>query len=135
MASSVGSRHLHRSRDDRMIGGVCGGLARYYDLDPVTIRLGFVAVTLAGGAGALAYLILWLVVPCESDGGDLPRAPRDPARRDPYRCAAGIVLMGLGLVVLANATGWLSWQESRIFWPSVLIALGFGVLLRLGRSP
>jgi phage shock protein PspC (stress-responsive transcriptional regulator) len=61
-----GPRRLRRSTSDRMIAGVSGGLGRYFDIDPVLFRIAFVVLTLAGGAGLLAYLGLWLVTP--SDG-------------------------------------------------------------------
>jgi len=48
-----------------MIGGVCGGLGEYFDVDPTIIRVLWVAVTLFGGAGVIAYLILWVIVPQE----------------------------------------------------------------------
>lgn len=59
-------KRLYRSRSDRMICGVCGGLAKYFDIDPVIIRLIAVLVVFAGGAGILAYIILAIVVPLES---------------------------------------------------------------------
>src|SRR5687768_3917105 len=56
---------LVRSRTDRVIGGVCGGLARYFELDPVIVRL--VAILLAmSGFGILIYLVLWVAVPPEA---------------------------------------------------------------------
>jgi phage shock protein PspC (stress-responsive transcriptional regulator) len=55
-------RRLERPTD-RMIAGVCGGLGDYFDVDPVVVRLVFVVLTAAGGAGLLAYLILWIVMP------------------------------------------------------------------------
>jgi phage shock protein PspC (stress-responsive transcriptional regulator) len=58
----TGSRRIYRDADDRMIGGVCGGLAAYTNMDPVIMRLIFVAL-LFMGIGALAYIILWIVVP------------------------------------------------------------------------
>jgi len=57
-----GTRRIYRDPDDRMIGGVCGGLAAYTNIDPVIMRLIFVAL-LFMGIGALAYIILWIVVP------------------------------------------------------------------------
>ena len=54
---------LHRLVEDRKIAGVCGGLGDYFDLDPVFFRLFFLASLLFGGIGALAYLILWIMVP------------------------------------------------------------------------
>lgn len=53
---------LERSTD-RVIAGVCGGLARHFDVDPVIIRLAFVVAAIAGGAGILAYVVLWIVMP------------------------------------------------------------------------
>jgi len=64
------SKRLMRTQDDRMLGGVCGGLARYFDIDPVLVRLAFVLFTLAGGAGPLAYLILLIVMPLDTGVGE-----------------------------------------------------------------
>lgn len=57
---------LTRSRTDRMIGGVCGGLARYFGVDPSLIRLAFALAFVFGGSGLLLYLILWIVLPAEA---------------------------------------------------------------------
>lgn len=56
-------KRLYRSTKDRMIAGVCGGLAEYFDIDPIIIRVLFVVVTLGAGVGILGYIILWIVVP------------------------------------------------------------------------
>ena len=58
-------RPLRRSRDDRMVAGVVGGLAEYFGMDPTLARVLFVVLSLISAAfpGALAYLILWLVIP------------------------------------------------------------------------
>ncbi len=61
-------KRLYRSRNERMLGGVCGGLADYLNADPTLIRLLFVAFALAGGPGIIAYLIFWILVPLESEG-------------------------------------------------------------------
>ena len=53
---------LRRSSTDRMAGGVCGGLAEYSGIDAVLWRVGFVGLTLAGGAGVVLYLLLWVLV-------------------------------------------------------------------------
>ncbi len=57
------ARRLHRSRNEKIIGGVCGGLAEYFNVDPVLVRAIFVVITLMGGAGLLLYLVLWAVTP------------------------------------------------------------------------
>jgi len=60
------TRQLHRSRTNRRIAGVCGGLASYFGVSPTLIRILFVLLGLPGGApGILLYLILWLVMPDE----------------------------------------------------------------------
>lgn len=58
-------KKLYRSRRDRMVAGVCGGLADYFQVDSTIIRLLFILFILLGGSGVLAYLIMWLVVPVE----------------------------------------------------------------------
>ena len=58
-------KKLYRSSREKMLGGVAGGLAEYFDVDPTIVRLIFVLTVLAGGAGFLAYIIMWVVVPQE----------------------------------------------------------------------
>lgn len=62
------TKRLYRSRSNVMIGGVCAGLADYFNLDPTVVRLIFVLLALLGGHGVLVYLILWLVVPLQPEG-------------------------------------------------------------------
>lgn len=54
---------LYRSRDNRIIAGVCGGLGEYFGIDPTWVRLIFILLFFAGGAAFLIYIILWLIVP------------------------------------------------------------------------
>ncbi len=58
-------KRLYRSRKDRILGGVCSGLAHYFEIDPVIIRLLWVLLTFAMGFGILAYLIAWVIIPEE----------------------------------------------------------------------
>ena len=65
---------LRRSGTEQMLGGVSGGLAEYSGIDVVLWRVGFVALTLAGGAGILLYLLLWVLMPSGPlRPGDEPR--------------------------------------------------------------
>ncbi|MDP1573444.1 MAG: PspC domain-containing protein [Coxiellaceae bacterium] len=57
---------LYRSQDDRMIAGVCGGLAEHFGIDPTWMRLIFIVFALLGGFAFLLYLILWLIVPLKA---------------------------------------------------------------------
>ena len=58
-------RRLLRSRSDRVIGGVCAGLGRYFNVDPIIFRIGAVVLAFVGGAGLLAYLAALLLIPSE----------------------------------------------------------------------
>ena len=57
------NKKLYRSATDKKVGGVCGGIAEYLDIDSTVIRLAWVIFTLLGGAGLLAYIIALLVMP------------------------------------------------------------------------
>jgi len=61
------ARKLVRSRNDRIIAGVCSGLGEYFSIDPTLVRLLFVFTALLGGPGLIAYLIFWVVVPLEAE--------------------------------------------------------------------
>lgn len=60
-------KKLYRSEKDKMVAGVCGGLAEYFNVDSTVVRLIFVLIIISGGTGILAYVILWIVLPSESD--------------------------------------------------------------------
>jgi phage shock protein C len=79
MDTQIHESRLHRSRRERVIFGVCGGLGDYFEVDPALIRFAFVLITLAGGAGVLAYIILAIVMPEE---GSEPLAGREGLRRN-----------------------------------------------------
>ena len=60
---SASSKRLYRSRKNKVLGGVCGGLGEYFDIDPSLIRLIWLLVVFMGGSGVLIYIILWIVLP------------------------------------------------------------------------
>ena len=57
------SKKLFRSRDNKMIAGVCAGIADYFELDPTIIRIAWVIAVFGAGAGVLAYIIAWIIMP------------------------------------------------------------------------
>ena len=61
------SKRLYRSSLDKQLGGVCGGIADYFDLDPSLVRIGAILLLFVGGTGFLAYLVAWLVIPLDTD--------------------------------------------------------------------
>lgn len=60
-------KKLYRSESDRKIAGICGGLGEYFDVDPVIFRAVFVVLLIGAGSGLLLYLILWFIIPTESE--------------------------------------------------------------------
>ena len=79
-ADSTAPRPIKRSRDDRMLGGVCGGIARHFGLDPVLVRVATVALVCAVGAGAVAYVAAWILMPLDDEPGTtVPSVPGRPA--------------------------------------------------------
>ena len=57
------SRKLYRSRNQRMVAGVCGGLADYFNIDATVIRVLFLVLAVFGGTGLVVYLVMWIIVP------------------------------------------------------------------------
>jgi phage shock protein PspC (stress-responsive transcriptional regulator) len=91
------AKRLERSRQDRMVAGVAGGLARYFDVHPAFYRVGFVVLTLLGGAGILIYVAAALVMPDEGKEDSVATAALKQRRERPWP------LIGLGLVAVAFA--------------------------------
>ncbi|MEX2419301.1 MAG: PspC domain-containing protein, partial [Acidimicrobiia bacterium] len=87
-------RRIYRSRDDRVIGGVAGGIASYLGVDPVLIRISFVALAFAV-VGIAMYIIGWVIIPEAPADGE---APSPAGRTDEYsgRIIVGTVMVGLG---------------------------------------
>jgi signal transduction histidine kinase/phage shock protein PspC (stress-responsive transcriptional regulator) len=112
---------LARSSDDRVVGGVCGGLGASLGVDPTVLRLALTVLTLANGGGAALYLLAV---------GLLPRQPVPtvgaPEREPTAERAAGVGLVTLGALLLFGHLGLL--LPAGIVWPSALSALGFALV-------
>src|SRR3954453_12617298 len=122
MNETPAPRKLTRSRDDRVVGGVCGGMGRYFNVDPLFFRIGAVALAFVGGAGLLLYLAALVLVPSE----DAPARPADEGPRNrallivavivgivvafPFLLGGGLFLAGIGIplpaLVGAGGRGW-----------------------------
>jgi len=119
-----GIKRLERSSTDRLLAGVSGGLGRYFDLNPAVFRIGFVVLTLLGGAGILTYLAAVLVIPEEGSEQSIAARVLAERRRRP------LPLIGLGLVaaavlvLLSRAT---LWPVEGAGWVLVLLA-GLAIL-------
>lgn len=144
---------LYRSVADHMVGGVCGGLAKYMGIDPLIVRIIAVVLAITNGIGLAVYLLLWVFVPAEdtavTDQETVVRQNvaeiRDRAQtlgtevRGTWGkqwnwatpgnrlMTAGAVLVGVGLLLLMQNLGLLSWIVR--LWPVALVAIGVVILL------
>ena len=127
MNSNASVRRIRRSTDDHVIAGVCGGIAEYFAIDPVIVRIAAVLAALfSGGAGLLAYLGAWIFIPRHPSSGETIRAPRRRHGHRDRRRILGAVLLGLGAINLLDRAG-LGFR-SGITWPLALIGVGAAVL-------
>jgi phage shock protein C len=146
------SGRLERSRTDRVIGGVCGGIAEYLDVDPTFVR---VAMVILGffGIGILVYFVLLILMPNPGEPAPFARAtdgtttvtdpavapavaPRrvaDPAEVERRRYALGILLVGVGVLFFLGNLGLFRFLEWRNIWPLVFIAAGLYVIAQRAR--
>jgi phage shock protein PspC (stress-responsive transcriptional regulator) len=109
-------RRLVRSRDDRVLGGVCGGLGRYFNIDPTIFRIGAVVVAFVAGAGVLAYVAAWVLVPSEdSDSGT-------PATRGGW--VGAVIVIAALFVGLPVLFAMLFAFGAVLFWIALLLAVG-----------
>ena len=113
-----GPKRFERSSTDRVIGGVCGGLGRYFNIDSTLVRIGFVALALMGGAGFVVYVAALLLVPAD---GEVP-AP-EQSRRDRTIAAVLIVALAVGGLALGSF-GWFGFALVPVW-----IVIGIGVLV------
>jgi phage shock protein PspC (stress-responsive transcriptional regulator) len=124
-------KRLERSRSDRMLAGVCGGLARYFDIHPAFYRVGFVVLTLIGGAGIVVYVTAALVIPDEGKEDSIAAAILRERRDRPWPLI-GLALLGVaGACLLSRAS---LWPNGDAAWLLFLLAGGM-ILLLTRRGP
>ena len=117
-------RLVRRSRSERVLAGVCGGVGRYFGVDPVLLRIAFIILALANGLGVVAYVVAWVAIPEEQP--DQPPGPPSEPRRETGRLVLGGSLVVLGLVLLLDR---LAPELDELFWPVALVAVGVAVML------
>jgi len=135
-------KRLYRSRTERMISGVCGGIAEYFDVDPVWVRLVTALLILANGLGVIAYIIAWIIIPEKelgvagagtqpgeagggTEGSGVTAEVERPGQRN---VVIGGILVALGLVFLVREL--FPWRIFGMFWPVVLIVAGVFLLAK-----
>ena len=142
-------KRLYRSTTHKVIGGVAGGLGDYLDIDPVLIRIAFVVALFFGGAGLLAYIIAWIIIPeqprestmstpIDPQQSTVPPQPQPPQppmhehRHGHGNIVGGLVLLVIGFLFLAE--NFLPEFHFGDWWPLILVAIGAGLLYRAVRS-
>jgi phage shock protein C len=149
------NKKLYRSRKDKMVGGVAGGLGEYFEIDPTLVRIIFVVSLFLGGTGVLAYIILWIVVPEEpwifNMGQGTEKKEEDTTtsvnsqmppesdylrsldeRRKKRSTIIGVFLIVLGVIFLAdNFVPRIHFSD---FFPIILVAVGIGLLINSKRN-
>jgi signal transduction histidine kinase len=130
MATSPAPVPLRRDRHNRVVAGVCAGLARHIGVDPLIVRVAFVAAATAGGIGIAVYVLAWVFVPA----GDAPAsATRLRTARGTVEIAAGVALLALSVLLAFRALG--LWFSDAVVWTVVLLAAGGGMLWRQSLGP
>ena len=138
-------KRLTRSHDHR-VGGVCGGLADYFDIDPTIVRVLFVVsffLPPVGGAVVFAYIVMWLIMPAPegtpaAESVDLGGSGPDGT------LILGVILLGAGLVFLFGSMGmggmwgwgvpWFGFHAMRLFWPALLVGVGLLIIMASRRN-
>ena len=152
-------KKLYRSRKDRIIWGVCGGIADYFGIDPVVVRVVAVLLALASGAGIIAYIILTIIIPLESSPAKEPREvvrenveemkqtatqvgeqirttfakpegeSKDMSRNRNTNYFIALILITIGVLFLLGNLNFFWWLQWRYLWPLVLIVIGLVIIL------
>jgi phage shock protein C len=146
-------RKLYRSADDRILAGVCGGIAEYFDIDPVLVRIAFVIFSM-GGMGFFAYIILALIIPIKEGGARISQSTSEKAgefveeatdkvkevfhdigenvksseRGSRGRNVFGAVIIGIGILALLHEVFPSIWFGWRMVWPLGLVLVGFWII-------
>lgn len=123
------STRLYRSRRERVVAGVAGGVAQYLNLDPVLVRVAFVFLILTPPIGLLSYIIAAIVIPLRPEGEPEPE-PTGNLDTSRAREIAGYFLAGLGALLLAGSLGIFSFRQWELVWPLGIIALGAFLIFR-----
>lgn len=137
------TKRLYRSETEKVLGGVCGGLGEYFDIDPVIVRI--IAVLLAlgsSGVGIVAYIVAWIIVPLRETYGNEAQAtdsdqpvaaqPINTTPKEPrpawHSYWPGLVLIAIGAFMLMHEYWY--WLDFDDFWPAIFVLIGLFLIFR-----
>jgi phage shock protein C len=138
-------KRLYRSHRNKILAGICGGLAEYFEFDPTVVRLAWVFLTLLGGSGILLYIIAFLVIPHNpthffSTENESHATPAPPSTRSAGKGTvfAGIALICIGAIFLADNLGvhyWLPFWRFSWETPLSVMFIVLGIYLMMKKHP
>ncbi|MDI6603891.1 MAG: PspC domain-containing protein [Thermoanaerobacteraceae bacterium] len=127
-------KKLYRSRNQKILGGVCGGITEYFDADVTIVRLVWVLISLFNGAGLILYIIAWIIIPENPYQINEPHINFKDEKTDntQYKNNGseifGWILIGLGLISLIRI--FIPTVSFNLFWPILLIAIGIVIIMK-----
>ncbi len=125
-------KRLYKSRRDRIIDGVCGGIAEYLNIDPAIVRIIFVLLFFMGGVGLLLYIAGMLIIPVNPEHIEKPPA-ESQRRRANVLFILGLLLLIIGTGLLIENLGWPFWGFFKAAFnyliPILLIAIGIFLII------
>lgn len=128
-------KRLYKSRRDRIIDGVCGGIGEYLGIDPVIVRIIFILLFFMGGVGLLLYIAGMLIIPVNPEHKEerLKPSERTQTSGKGLLFIFGVVLIIIGLGLLLENLGWPFWHFLKVgfnyLFPVLLIALGLFLII------
>jgi len=139
-------KKLFRSSEDRMLGGVCGGLGEFLGIDATLIRLAFFLLLFGGGVGFWVYIVLWVLIPEQGVenagefgdrirlvGDDFVNAVNRPHPKSGLIIGGGLIILGALWLLEALGIPWLWWMDFDVLWPALLILAGIVLIFRWKR--
>lgn len=135
------TKKLYLSQEDKMIAGVCGGIAEYLNIDAIWVRLVFLITMFTSGVGLIAYIIFWILVPenpnqkrsertvAEEKVSEISEKIKDTkVESSSGRYIGGLILIAIGGIFLFEELFWsINWD---FIWPVLLIGLGIYILVK-----
>ena len=141
------NNRVTRNENDKILGGVASGIARYINVDPLIIRLAFVALIFGEGLGIIVYLVLWILIPSEkstqveskkiisenakdieNQAEQITNNVQKGANKNTAKIIIGSILILIGLFIQLNILGFsinFSWA-----WPIIIIAIGLIIIFK-----
>ena len=152
-------KKLYRSKKDCVIGGVCGGIAEYFDVDSTLVRLLTIAIFFLGESGIIAYIIGWIIIPQNPNGNtednsenkgeikgkikkgtdkankkleeNLPEERSKGKSGRNRNIVLGVILIIAGLIFMGTTFfPWITWVAWGTFWPVIIIVVGLVIMIR-----